>query len=85
MTCETFWPAPKQSYTVQPEKPLGRSLVWIEQRKSSARFRHGSPDDLFTAKSADLAKGSATQQSPKQFAQSPRRVSEDMVVRFLRR
>lgn len=32
---DTFCPAPKQSYTVQPAKPSERSLVWMPQRKSS--------------------------------------------------
>lgn len=72
---------------MQPWKPLGRSRVWMPQRKSSWRLRQGSPDDLFTAKSADFAKGSATQHSPKQLAQSPRSADSRVsgtVERFLR-
>lgn len=75
VTCETCWPAPKQSYTVQPGKPWSRSRVWIPQRKSVRRWVQGRPARLSAAKSADAAKGSATQHSPKQFAQSPCRVS----------
>lgn len=69
---ETFWPAPKQSYTVQPGKPCVRSSVWMPQRKSSWRFRQGFPASLSIAKSADRVRVSATQHSPKQFAQSAR-------------
>ena len=38
-----FWPAPKQSYTVQPGKPTSRSRAWMPQRKSAARFGQGRP------------------------------------------
>ncbi len=70
VTWEICWPAPKQSKTVQPGKPWSRRPVWMPQRKSWRRFLQGLPAALFTAKSADLAKGRATQQSAKQFAQS---------------
>jgi hypothetical protein len=71
----TRWPAPKQSYTVQPGIPAGRSRSWMPQPKSAPRWRHGDPAALSNAKSAERANGSAAQHSPKQFAQSARRSS----------
>ncbi|CAM5695146.1 hypothetical protein SALBM135S_06012 [Streptomyces alboniger] len=54
-----------------PEAALRRSR-WMPQRKSAVRLVQGRPAALFTAKSVDLAKVSATQQRPKQQAQSAR-------------
>jgi hypothetical protein len=67
------WPAPKQSYVVQPAKPRGRSDSWMSQRKPPPRFGHGCPAGLSIAKSAEAANAGATQHSPKQRAQSARR------------
>jgi len=35
---ETFCPAPKQSYTVQPGNPRSRRSEWMPQRKSDRRL-----------------------------------------------
>jgi uncharacterized repeat protein (TIGR03833 family) len=46
----------------------------MPQRKFDRKFGHAFPTSLSTAKSADVKKGSATQQTAKQRAQSPRKL-----------
>src|SRR4051794_3302736 len=48
----------------------------MPQRKSASRLGHGRPASLSIAKSAEAAKGSATQHSPKQLSQSAFRDSD---------
>jgi hypothetical protein len=67
---DTFWPAPKQSKTVQPRNPLGRRLLWMVQEKSAARFGQGVPAGLSSANSAERENPKAVQQRAKQFPQS---------------
>ena len=75
VTCDTCWPAPKQSKTVQPFQPDSRSRAWMPHRKSVWRLVHGWPPGLSTGKSAEAANGRATQHSPKQLAQSGTRLT----------
>ena len=70
VTCETCWPAPKQSNVTQPRHPPSRSRSWMPHRWSARRLRQGSPAALSTGKSADRAKGRATQHRPKHREQS---------------
>jgi hypothetical protein len=78
VTWDTRCPAPKQSYTAQPRKPCRLRSLWMTHRKSGCRFGQGCPAGLSIAKSAEAENAGAAQHSPKQRAQSARRLSRPL-------